>query len=470
MNEESKLKGTPGKTSPAQSSRGTSSILTTIMEVFLVSRGVSIAAILAVSLVVVGAVFWFVRSAPPNRLVITSGPAGSSFYTNAVKYAKILAKHGVTLDILTSEGSIDNLRRLTDPSFRVDVGFVQGGLATNVPNADKLVSLGSVAYQPLLVFYRGTGVRLLSDLAGKRIAIGPAGSGTRALALTLLGLNGIKPGGTTTLLDIEPEEASKMLLDGKLDAGFLMGEAASSATMRKLLHATDVELMSFPQANAYSRRLSYLNVLVLPEGSVDFGNDHPSRDIYLMGPTVEVIAREDLNPALSDLLLDAGREIHGRPALFQRRGEFPAPLEHEFRISADAARYYKSGKSFFYRYLPFWLASLLSRVVIVFVPMVVILIPILRSFPRAYRWHVRTRILRWYRALLALEGELLKDPGAMQRDALLRRIDDIERAVNRMKVPVSFADQFYGLRGHISFVRAQLQTAARPAGVSGTKP
>lgn len=446
----------PSQLLPEKPFISTPGVLTMIMEVFVVSRAVSIAVILVVFLVMLGAVCWFFRSAPPNRLVITSGPVGSSFHTNAVKYANILARNGVTLDILPSHGSLDNLQRLADPSFRVDIGFVQGGMATNVANANKLVSLGSVAYQPLLVFYRGAVIRLLSNFAGKRLAIGPVGSGTRSLALTLLAYNGIKPDGTTTLLDMEPEAASKSLLEGTVDAVFLMGEAASTATMRKLLRSQDVQLLSFPQVVAYTRRLSHLNVLLLPEGSIDFGSNIPPHDVYLIGPAVELIAREDLNPSLSDLLLDAAREIHGNASLFQHRSEFPTPLEREFRISTEATRYYKSGKSFLYRYLPYWLASLTNRALLAFVPMVVVLIPILRGIPRVYRWHIRTRILRWYRALLAVERELLKETEPSQRGQLLKRLDDIEKAVNRMKVPVSFADQFYGLRGHISFVRARL--------------
>ena len=427
-----------------------------ISEFFIVSRTIGIVAMLAGVLVVVGAVCWFVRSAPPNRLVITSGPVGSSVYTNAVKYANYLARHGVKLEILPSHGSVENLQRLADPACRVDVGFVQGGMATNVANSDRLVSLGSVAHQPLLVFYRGAPLRLLSDFTGKRLAIGAVGSGTRSLALLLLDYNGIKPGGPTTLLDLEPDDASKALLAGTVDAVFLMGEAASTATLRQLLHTQDVQLLSFPQAAAYTRRLSYLNVMVLPEGSLDFGHDAPAHDVNLIGPTIELLARENLNPALSDLVLDAAREVHGNSSLFQHRNEFPAPLEHEFRISADAARYYKSGKSFFYRYLPFWLASITNRALVAFVPMVVILIPILRGIPRTYRWHVRMRILRWYRALLALERELALDKRPAQQEEFLRRLDEIEQAVNRMRVPVSFADQFYNLRGHISFVRNQL--------------
>jgi len=194
-------------------------------------------------------------------------------------------------------------------------------------------------------------------------------------------------------------------------------------------------------------------VLELPQGSIDVGKNLPAQDVHLIGPTVELVARKHLHPALSDLLLDAAREVHGKASLLQRKGEFPAPLEHDFRISVDAARFYKSGKTFFYRYLPFWLASLTSRIVVVFVPMIVVLIPLLRSIPPFFRWRVRSRIYRWYRSLLSLERELLEASDSGKREEMLKRLDEIERTVNRMNVPASFADQFYGLRGHIEFVR-----------------
>ncbi len=182
----------------------------------------------------------------------------------------------------------------------------------------------------------------------------------------------------------------------------------------------------------------------------------PSEDVSLVGPTVELIAREHLHPALSDLLLDAARELHGKATLLQRKGEFPAPLDHDIRLSADAARFYKSGKGFFYRYLPFWLASLTSRILVVFVPTIVVLIPLLRSIPAFYRWRIRTRMYRRYRSLLSLERELFKESDPGKREQLLKRLDEIESDVNRMKVPAFSADQFYGLRGHIAFVRLKV--------------
>ncbi len=427
-------------------------------ELFGLSRAVSLSVVLVFSLGILFAVFWFFYSAPPSTITMTAGAEDSVFQINAEKYAKILARNSVNLKILKSEGSLENLRRLADPKFRVDIGFVQGGVSDG-QNIEKLASLGSISYQPLLIFYRSEApLDLLSRFSGKRLAIGPEGSGTRILALALLKANGIEPGGATTLSDLDADGAEDALLYGRIDAAFMMGDDSSRKVMHNLLLAPDVRLFDFTQASGYTRRIGYLNKLELPKGSIDFGKDIPQADIHLIGPTVELIARSDLHPALSDLLIEAAQEVHGNAGLFKHRGEFPAPIEHEFHISADALRYYKSGKSFIYRNLPFRVASMVNRVLVVFVPTIIVLFPVLRLIPALYRWRIRMRIYRWYRELLALERDVISREASGEREALLGRIDHIESEVNKMKVPASFADQFYVLRGHIIFVHEELKS------------
>ncbi|MEI7436575.1 MAG: TAXI family TRAP transporter solute-binding subunit, partial [bacterium] len=286
---------------------GLPKIITTCTETFGLSRAVAITAMVVIALFTVVVVFWFIRSAPPKTIIITSGPAGSVFHSNAVKYAGILARNGVRLEILTSQGSLENLKRLGNPSCRVDIGFVQGGV-TNGANTSKLVSLGSFFYEPVLVFYRGTTtIELLSELAGKRLSIGSAGSGTHALALNLLAANGIEPDGATELLDLDGEAAAAALMDGKVDAVFLMGDSASTQVMRKLVRTSGVQMLDFTQADGYTRRIDYLHKLEIPKGCLDFGKNLPAHAFQLIGPTVDLIARPDLHPALAYLLLDAAR-------------------------------------------------------------------------------------------------------------------------------------------------------------------
>ncbi len=368
---------------------------------------VTLGPILLLSAIAIWIAFKFVRPAPPDTIVMTSGPEGSLFWNTAERYRKILARNDVNVEILPSHGGLENLKRLSDPEFRVDVGFVQGGLTTGM-NIDELVSLGSVFYQPLMVFYRSAQpLDRLSALKGKRLAIGSEGSGARALALVLLKANGIEPGGRTKLLDLSGEAAVQALLARKIDAAVLMGDSAASGAFRKLLDAPGVRVFAFTQADGYTRRFRYLSKLELPAGSLDLGRNVPDKTLALIAPTVELVARADLHPALSDLLIEAAREIHGRGSLLQRPGEFPAPLEHEYRISDDAARFYQSGKGFLYRHLPFWLASLADRTAVMLVPIIVLLIPGLRVAPWIYNWRIRSRIYRRYGELMAVERAML---------------------------------------------------------------
>lgn len=437
-----------------------------LAEMFGFSPIVSLSVLAFFGLIVLFAVFWFFHSAPPKTIVMTSGDDGTRFQRSAERYAKILARSGVTLKILKSEGSLENLKRLEDPAFKVDVGFVQAGVSKGEKTGN-LVSLGSMFYEPLFIFYRDKKpLDVLSQFKGKRLAIGEDGTGTQVLALELLKRNGIEPGGPTTLLEIDDDEAAEALLEGLIDAAFMMSDSASSRLVHDLMRKPGIRLFDFSQADAYTRRIGYLNKTVLPRGSIDFGKNIPDQDINLISPTVELIARADLHPALSDLLLEAATEVHSRAGLTNKRGEFPSPRENEYRISPDAVRYYKSGKSFLYRYMPFQLASLLNRVAVVIVPTLLILIPGVRSLPKIYRWHMRLRIIRWYRALMILEKSMAAGPVQADRgEEIKRRLEHIEHAVNKMKVPASFADQFYDLRMNIDFVRAKLTQVAQ--GVQG---
>jgi TRAP-type uncharacterized transport system substrate-binding protein len=406
----------------------------------------------------VWALLHFVHSAPPHTLTITSGPKGSNFESIAQRYARILARSGIRLNVLPSQGSLDNLQRMTDPKSHVDIALVQSGVTTNPDNDDDLESLGGMFYQPLLIFYRSPKpLQRLSELTSQRIAIGPEGSGTRFLALALLKANGIEPGGLTTLTSLEGEPARTALVRKQVDAIFLTGDSASAATLREMIHTDGIRLFEFPQADAYVRRFAYLSKLTLPAGAFDLGANLPPENMSLLAPTVELVAHSNLHPALTDLLIEAATQVHGRASLLQTAGQFPNPSIHTFPISAEAARYYKEGdRSFIYRYLPFWLASLVSRLLIVIVPLFVIIVPSLRYLPVLYRWRIDSRIHHRYGELMELERQTLGSLSEERRKELLDRLAAIEHLVISRRMPGSHAEQVYILREHIDFVRKKL--------------
>ena len=427
---------------------GFSPLLATIVAAFLLCLGG-------------GALLWVVLSAPPRSITIASGPDGSMFERYAKSYKDELAKHGVTLNVVSSDGSGENLRRLAAPKSGVDIGFVQGGLVGENPPPG-LVSLGSVAYQPLWIFTRGTErIRLLSQLAGQRIGIGAPGSGVHTLAHALLEANEIA-GAPTVLDEHDSADAGKAFLDGKLDAIFLMGDSAPITMVSMLLRAPEVQVYDFTQADAYVRRFPYLHKIVMPEGAINFGHDLPPQDLAVVGPTVELVVRKGLNSAISDLLLKVARQVHGKATVLANLNEFPAPLGHELPVSSDALRFYKSGQSITYDLVEsFWLANLINRLLVAIVPFFLVLIPTIRFLPVLYRWSVQIRIYRCYRPLLRLERDAVAPVNSARAEELFERLNIIERDVNALRVPASFASQFYELRNHIAFVRQRLKSTVK---------
>lgn len=410
-----------------------------------------------VAAVAIWATLHFVQSAPPRSITISTGPPGSTFETIAERYAKLLARSGVTLKVLQSQGSIENLARLSDRKSHVDIALVQAGLSQSDQPGD-LVSLGGMFYQPVTIFYRGQKpLSRLSDFRGQRIAIGPEGSGTRFLALALLKANEIDSQGPTRLLSLEGDAAREALLRREVDVVFLTGDSASPLTIREMLHAEGILLFDFPQADAYVRRFPYLNKLVLPPGAFDLGENLPPTEVNLLAPTVELVAHSDLHPAIVDLLVEAAFQVHGRATLLQAAGQFPNPSMRTLPLDEEAGRYYKSGdKTFTYRYLPFWLASLVNRAAVVLVPILVVVVPGLRFLPQVYRWRIDSRIHHRYAELMSIEREALGKMTEERKAVLLKRLREMERSVISRKMPGSHAEQLYQLRQHIVFVREGL--------------
>ncbi|MBK6676838.1 MAG: hypothetical protein IPG52_08400 [Rhodocyclaceae bacterium] len=274
-------------------------------------------------------------------------------------------------------------------------------------------SLGAFFYEPLWVFYRSAlapasgKIDQVLQLKGKRIAIGGEGS-TRHLALEDPARQRHRPG-NTTLVDKGGLGLVEMFGKGDIDAAFVVGPT-QSATVWSLLYTEGVGLMSLAQADAYTRQLPYLSKIVLPRGAVDLGRDLPNADVTLVASMATLLVREGTHPALVDLLMQAAGEAHGGPGVFQKPGEFPHTAADTFAQSREAERYYKSGKPFLQRYLPFWAATLIDRLVVMVIPVLALLVPIVKFAPALYGWRVRSRIYRRYGELKFLEAEVEDNP------------------------------------------------------------
>jgi TRAP transporter TAXI family solute receptor len=412
----------------------------------------------------VGAIWFtlrYVQPAPPTSFVMSTSSKTSPYYMLAMRFKEEVAKKGITIDVRESKASSENLRLLKDPASGVQAGFVQGGLSNHI-DAPDLFSMGRVITEPVWIFYRGAKVDRITQLKGKRILTGPDGSGTSVLARKLLEANGVTPG-NSKLISLPLPDYADAFAKGDADAGFLViGE--EGAPVQALLRQPGTSLMSMAQADALIQRYPYLTSVTLRQGVVDFAQNIPPADTALVATKAMLLVRDDLHPALITVLAQAIREVQSRPSLKDTGesrlfalGADALSDDPEFPIPDDARRVYKSGPTFFWRVLPFWLATLLDRAFILLLPVIGIIFPLFRIVPLFYNWRMRQRILRWYTPLKALERDL--DKSATAPDFIARKdkeLDRIEESVWRISVPGHLAPELYTLRDHVEFVRRRI--------------
>jgi TRAP transporter TAXI family solute receptor len=397
----------------------------------------------------------FVNPAPPDTITIATGQPGGAYLLFAERYQAILAREGITLNIVETAGSVENLQLLEQGPGRVDLAFVQGGTA-DATGAPDIVSLASLYYEPLWIFYRGTDtLTRLTQLESRRIATGKPGSGTQAVAMALLEDNRlqINPG---DILAVGGQEAADALVNGQVDAAFLVA-SAQSPLVQKLLRQQGIQLMSFERADAYTRLHRFMSRITLPEGTIDLQENIPPRDTVLLAVTANLVAHRDFHPALVGLMLQAAEEVHRGGGLFASPGVFPNDRYVDFPLDDDARRFFKHGPPLLQRYLPFWTANLIDRLKIMLIPLLTLLIPLAKIMPPTYRWQVRKKVYRWYRELKSFDFE---HPEKLSVEALhtsIHKLDAIEEEVRKVAIPLSYSDELYNLRLHIDLVRGKLR-------------
>ena len=408
----------------------------------------------------------YVQPAPPKVVVMSTGPLDGAYHAFAQRYKAHLAQYGVTLELKPSAGAVENVERLKTRKDGVSLALVQGGIA-NTESAPGLVTLGSMFYEPIWLFYRSARrIELGNELRGKRIAIGPPGSGTRAVGLSIMRAIGLAEP-PTVLADFGGLAAAKALEAGDVDAVFYVA-AHDVPGVQRLLVAPGVRVLSIKRAEALVRRMPFLQRLTFPEGAADPARNTPPTDITLLAVLGNLVAVEDIHPVIVDLLLEAARKVHGGPGMFQNIGEFPAPRDPDFPISSDAERFYKGSPSILRRFLPFWMVVWVQRFLVIGIPLIIIAIPIVRNLPVVYRWRVRRNIYRWYGELRLIERAVRRNEGDAATHA--SRLDWLEQRVDRQWVPRAYSAELYNMLTHIQLVRdmlrgspSQRSTAEAPA-------
>ncbi|MBE0588364.1 MAG: ABC transporter substrate-binding protein [Hydrogenophaga sp.] len=423
---------------------------------------VSIGPFALLTLALLTLTYWWLDPNPPKRVVLATGPAQSAYDEFGKRYATALARYGITVELLPSEGSSANLELLR--AGKADIGFVQGGSADiGYDDEESIVSLGSLFVEPLWLFYREDAAQRLkksptlaslSELQGGRVNVGTPGSGVPRLFNTLLDVNRIDHG-AMRLSELEQTPATVAFLDGELDA-LVFASAPESLMVQMLLQSPGVRLLDFAQSETYSRRFAYLTPVVMPQGVVDLSANVPAQDVRLVASTTSLLAGAKTHPAILQLFAQTATDLHGGGGWFSRAREYPS-LEHsEVPLSPEAVRAIRNGPPFLQRYLPFWLANLVERMWLAMGLILALALPLSRIVPPLYAFRIRSRVFRWYGQLRTIEQRSQDNDGPLPLPELLEQLDALENKVEQVVVPLSYTDELYALRNNIALVRQKL--------------
>jgi len=423
------------------------------------------APVVVASAVVLIVAWQYVEPAPPGKVVIATGPAGSTYNDYARKYQDYFAAHGVELEVRETSGAAQNYALLNDPDSGVDVALVQGGTAPPAHLRKNVEGVCTVSVEPLFICYRHVDDPIgpvladpttINDLAGRRLAIGSKAGGTRAVAEPLLRAHGVLDAPGTTIVDESGPKSAAKLKAGEIDVSFFAVDAQTPYLL-DLLQTPGIRLLSLRNADVYTHKFAYVTPTTLDEGIIDLRANVPDHPVRTLAVSTALVARKKTHKAVVQLLVQAAHDTHAGMHPVAARNAFPSLELGEVPIGADARYYFNLKPGFLQRKIPFWAAQLVDRLLILIVPLLVVLIPMMRLAPVLYRWGVQHRIYRWYRRLRVLDDRAMADDASpSQREIDLTEVQKLDREVSAVRVPLSYMEQLYQLRLHIAWVKDRL--------------
>ena len=396
----------------------------------------------------------FIQPQAKKEFTIATGSKEGQYYKTALLYKQILEEEKVKVNIITSSGSVENIKLLNEQ--KADIAFVQNGI-TLENKETKLRAIASIYYEPLWLFYRNQDYTMdyIIQLITKKISIGEEGSGTKDLALRLLKQNGINSENSDILND-KTKDAKELLLQGKIDAMFVVS-SAKSEIVKDLLENPQISVFSFKRAKAYSRKYNFLESLTLYEGTIDLYKNIPYENVNLLTTSASLIINENFSEELTRLLLKKLKTIHNKKGLFEKIEQFPNISNLTIPISPEASRYFNYGDTWLEKIFPYWIASNLDRLKLLIIPLLTLLIPLFKGVFPLYRWSVRSKIYRWYDEIQEIDNKSVTED-KKELKLILEKMISLKKEIKKeTKVPTSYRGEYYNLVMHTEHIISELQ-------------
>jgi TRAP transporter TAXI family solute receptor len=232
-----------------------------------------------------------------REIIIATGGEGGTYRALGDALARILKGTDVvrSVEILSTGGSVENMNLVEDGG--ADLAFVQSDtpLATD---ARLIASLYNEILHILVSRHDAPEIQTIHDLRGKRVSLGPHGSGTRQLSMRVLEHFGVEIGEDLSFL---PDEATSGLIDGSVDAAFILN-AIPSRVVARLAEEDAIRFLSLGDAQQYGNEADALALVfpsirgtTIPKGTYVRLPEQPVRTIEV---SAMLIARRKLDQDL----------------------------------------------------------------------------------------------------------------------------------------------------------------------------
>ena len=412
------------------------------------------------SIILLGLLIWFLVPTPPNKIVMTTGADNGLYYRFGQELAKELAKEKITLEVLPSAGSLENIERLNQTDSKFHVGILQGGVGQVSENTN-ISGLASVFDEQVWIFYRKSAFKepltKITQLENKSLSIGLPGSGTRDLGLKLLELNQMDIKSTKPAIQLKELTAAqslKALQANELDAVMLVSGPQAPIVL-EYLRSSNLGVMSFEQADAYTVRMPFLKKVTVPRGVINLAEDLPKKDISILAAPAALVVSDDIHPALITPLMRATKASITHLGLLQKEDDYPSSQGFAWPHNEDAEYYLKNGASFLHRHLPFWSVVWVDRAIRIILPLLAILIPLFNYLPKIISMGVDAKTSAVYKKLRALELAVAANPKKPWQEEW----QALHSQAMAMKVPKKYAVKVYELRMYLQMVGDRLALA-----------
>lgn len=399
-----------------------------------------------------------IRPFPPRTVTIATGQPNSTYEDLGVWYEQYFARHGVKLIRQQTDGAVENLQKLN--AGEVDVAFSQGGIPA--PKGAPILSLGSIQYEPLWLFYRGpefNGTDPLEFLKKKKLSVGAERSGTRALVMDLINQHQIKEDNQKNLVVMNAADSVKALIDGHIDGMYLLANTESK-DLQPLIENPKIFLWNFATARAIASKIPYINAVALPMGAFSLTPVRPARDKELIATTTTVLANKNLHPAIQYLFMMAATDFYRHTHVyFQRPGGFPAFTETDanFPQSTIAEKYINVGPSSFERTLPFWIASFIDRMWLLAAALLAVIYPLIRMIPQYRKFHFKYDLDDRYIDLMRIESAMYDACAASDLQSVWNSFHELERRIAETWVPSGGKERYFIFCNAMELLRIRLE-------------